>query len=73
MSVSYDNLWKMLIDRHITKVDLRRMTGISPNTMTKLNKNEPVAMSIIERICKTLEVNISDVVEFTNDSEGRNV
>jgi len=73
VSVSYDNLWKMLIDRHITKVDLRRMTGISPNTMTKLNKNEPVAMSIIERICKTLEVNISDVVEFTNDSEGRNV
>ena len=73
MSVSYDNLWKMLIDRHITKVDLRRMTGISPNTMTKLNKNEPVAMSIIERICKTLEVSISDVVEFTNDSEGRNV
>ena len=73
MSVSYDNLWKMLIDRHITKVDLRRMTGISPNTMTKLNKNEPVAMSIIERICKTLVVNISDVVEFTNDSEGRNV
>ena len=43
MAVSYNRLWKLLIDKRISKAELRRMTGISPNTMTKLNRDEEIA------------------------------
>jgi len=64
MSVSYNKLWKLLIDKKISKADLRRCTGISPNTMTKLNKDEEVSLTILGKICETLNVDIGDVVEY---------
>jgi len=64
MAVSYNRLWKLLIDKKISKPELRRATGISPNTMTKLNRDEDVALSILSKICEFLEVDIGDIVEY---------
>ena len=47
MAVSYDNLWKLLIDKKMSKAELRKETGISSNTLTKMNKGEDVAMSVL--------------------------
>lgn len=50
MVVSYYKLWKQLIDRKISKADLRRATGIAPNTMTKMNRNEEVTLETLRKI-----------------------
>ena len=69
MTVSYNRLWKLLIDKKISKADLRRMTGISPNTMTKLNRDEEVALSVLTKICDALNVDIGDIIEYTGHTE----
>lgn len=66
MTVSYNRLWKLLIDKNISKVELRKMTGISPNTMTKLNRNEEVSLSILVKICDVLNSDIGDIVEHVS-------
>ena len=63
MAVQYNKLWKILIDRKMSKGDLGKMAGISPNTMTKLRREEMVAMPILDRICETLSVDYGDIVE----------
>ena len=64
MAVSYNRLWKLLIDKKISKAELRRMTGISPNTMTKLNRDEDVTLSVLSKICESLKTDIGDIVEY---------
>ena len=64
MAVSYSKLWKILIDQKMSKADLRKKADISPNTMTKLNKDEEVAMSILGKICKTLNVDYGMKISF---------
>lgn len=64
MSVSYNKLWKLLIDRKMSKAELRKLTGISPNTMTKLNRDEEVALTVLGKICTSLNVDIGEVVEI---------
>ena len=66
MPVDYKKLWILLIEKHITKPQLRQMANLSPATLTKLNKNELVSMEVIVRICKLLECDIGDVVEIQN-------
>lgn len=68
MAVSYNRLWKLLIDKKISKAELRRKTGISPNTMTKLNRDEEVALSVLSKICEALNVDIGDIIEYTGSS-----
>ncbi len=63
MPVSYKKLWILLIEKHISKVELRKATGLSAATLTKLNKNEYVSMEILTRICGALKCNIGDIVE----------
>jgi len=63
MAVRYNKLWKLLVDKKMSKADLRRQTDISSNTMTKLNRDEMVAMPILDRICETLNVDYGDIVE----------
>lgn len=63
MAVRYNKLWKLLIDRKMSKADLRRLADISSNTMTKLNRDDYVAMPILDRICETLNVDYADIVE----------
>ena len=69
MAVSYNKLWKLLVDKKMSKADLRRAAGISPNTMTKLRRDEEVSMAIMGRICVTLNVNIGDVMDFVNTED----
>lgn len=64
MAVSYNRLWKLLIDRKMSKAELRRLTGISPNTMTKLNRDEEVALTVLSKICTALGADIGEVVEI---------
>ena len=65
MAISYNKLWKLLTDKKMSKAELRRATGISPNTMTKLNRDEEVALSVLTKICDTLSVDIGDIIEYT--------
>ena len=67
MAISYNKLWKLLVDKKMSKADLRKAAGIAPNTMTRLRRDEEVALSVLNRICIVLDVNIGDVMEFTND------
>lgn len=62
VSVSYNKLWKLLIDRKITQSEFRKTANIAPNTMTKLRKDQYVALPILDRICDTLNVDFSDIV-----------
>lgn len=64
MAVSYNKLWKLLVDKKMSKADLRKAAGIAPNTMTKLRRDEEVTLTILGRICSVLEVNIGDVMDF---------
>lgn len=66
MAVSYDRLWKLLIDRKISKADLRKASGIAPNTMTKLRRNEEVTLAVLGKICKVLEADYGDIVEYVD-------
>ena len=69
MALSYNKLWKLLIDRGIKKSDLNKMTGISESTMAKLSKGENVNTEILERICQALQCDVCDIVEVKNDEE----
>lgn len=64
MDISYKKLWKLLIDKDMTAVELREKTGIAPNTMTKLRRDEEVSMAVLIKICKVLDVNIGDVMDL---------
>ncbi len=69
MAVSYNRLWKLLIDKKMSKADLRKMAEISPNTMTKLRRDEFVALFILDRICETLHADYSDIIEHIREEE----
>ena len=64
MAVSYNKLWKLLIDKKMSKADLRKAAGIAPNTMTRLRRDEEVTLSVLSKICSTLNVDIGDIMEF---------
>ena len=63
MKISYKKLWVLLIQKDITKVELKREVGISAGTMSKLNKGEEVALSVLLRICNYLNCDIGDICE----------
>lgn len=63
MPVNYKKLWILLIEKHITKAQMRKCAKLSPATLTKLNKNEYVSMEILTRICFVLKCDIGDIVE----------
>lgn len=67
MSISYNKLWKLLVDKKMSKADLRKAAGIAPNTMTRLRRDEEVTLTVLHKICQTLEVDIGDVMEFVQD------
>ena len=68
MTISYNKLWKLLIDRKISSSELRKEVGIAPNTMTRLRKDEEVSLAVLNRICSALNVDIGDVMEFVPDN-----
>ncbi len=69
MAVSYNKLWKLLIDKQMNKGDLRKAAQMSPNSLAKLGKNETVSLDILMRICKVLECDIGDIMEVTPEDK----
>lgn len=69
MAVSYNNLWKLLIDKNMNKTELRLKTNMSSSTLAKLTNQEMVALPVLEKICAQLDCNIGDIMQFV-DLEG---
>lgn len=69
MVISYNKLWKLLIDKGIKKTELKTLAGVSTNVIAKLGKNDPVSMETLAKICNALHCDISDIVEMTGESE----
>ena len=65
--ISYTPLWHTLINKGLTKGDLKNMTGLSFGTIASMGKNEPVNLKQIDRICKALHCKIEDVIEYKED------
>ncbi len=68
MKISYKKLWLMLIEKEISPVTLRRDLSLSTGTMTKLRKNEEVALSVLLRICGYLDCNIGDICDALKEN-----
>lgn len=69
MAISYKKLWKLLIDKDMSAVDLRLATGIAPNTMTKLRRDEEVSMAVLVKICTALNANIGDIMDLIPEED----
>ena len=67
MKASYKKLFRILVDKDMSKDDLRKATGLSSNTMTKIRRGEYVSMEALNKICVVLNCNIGDIVEFVED------
>ena len=68
MAISYNKMWKLLVDKKMSKADLRKAANIAPNTMTKLRRDEEVSLTILSKICKTLNADFGDIVEYVPDA-----
>ena len=67
--VSYNKLWKLMIDKSINKTELTRLAKISTNAMAKLGRNEDVRVKTLEKLCTTLDCKLDDIVEFVPDTK----
>lgn len=67
MKVSYNKLWKLLVDKKMSKADLRRTAEIAPNTLTKMRKDEPVSIDVLLRICDKLDCNIGEMMDVVKE------
>ena len=64
MALSYNRMWKLLVDKKMSKADLRKVAGIAPNTMTRLRRDEEVTLTVLNKICTALGADIGDIMEF---------
>lgn len=69
MEVSYKKLWKLLIDRDMMKKDLQEMSGISWASVTKMSKGEKVSLEVLMKVCKALQCDIGDIIEFIDTAK----
>ena len=69
VTIRYNKLWKLLIDKNLTKTDLRKIAGLSTNVIAKLGKGEPVSMETLAKICSALDCDIADIVEMSSNKE----
>lgn len=67
MGVTYNKLFKLMIDKKIKKTELANKVNMSAGTMAKLSKDEYVSMDVLVRICELLECNIGDIVDIVKD------
>ncbi len=67
MKLSYNRLWKLLIDHKMKKTDLRMKAGISTATISKLTNDEPVTLTIVMKICEALDCNVEDILELIRE------
>ena len=71
MAISYNKLWKLLVDKKMSKADLRKAADVAPNTMTKLRRDEPVTLAILGKICNVLECDYGDIMTYVPDRSER--
>ena len=64
MGINYKKLWKLLIDKEMTKTDLRKQTYIAASTLSKMSRNEYVSLDVLVRICCTLDCELGDILEI---------
>lgn len=69
MTLSYNKLWKLLIDKGMTKTEMRLKADISTTTLAKLGKNETVSMEVLLKICKVLNCNVGDIMDVINEEK----
>lgn len=69
MAVSYNKLWKLLIDKKMSKVELRDAVGMGSGTLAKLSKDERVSLEVLEKICKELNCNFGEIIDYIPDSK----
>ena len=69
MKLSYNKLWKLLIDKGMTKTEMRLKADISTTTLAKLGKNEAVSMEVLLKICKVLDCNVGDIMDVINEEK----
>ena len=67
MSISYNPLWHLLVEKKMKKGELRLLVGMSNSTLAKLGKDEPVTLEVLEKICVAMDCRIEDVLEFVKD------
>ncbi len=63
----YKKLWKLLIDRDMTRADLREKTGLAPATLAKMTKGEAIGANVVERICETMQCDVGDIMSYVPD------
>lgn len=69
MAISYNKLWKLLIDKNMKKKDLQRLSGVSSATISKLGRNENVNTEILQKICNALDCDICDIMEMKTEEK----
>lgn len=69
MAISYNKLWKLLIDKKMKKKDLQHLSGVSSATITKLGRDENVNTEILQKLCTALNCNIGDIMEFVPNTD----
>jgi len=70
MRISYNKLWKMLIDKDMKKSDLKEKAGISSASIAKLGKGENITTDVLLRICETMHCHLDDIMETIDDQGG---
>ena len=69
MAISYNKMWKLLIDKKMSHADLRKAANIVPNTMTKLRRDEPVNLAVLGRICAVLNCDFGELIQYVPEDE----
>jgi len=69
VAISYDRMWKLLIDKKMSKSDLRKAANIAPNTMTKIRRDQVVSIEILLRCCDVLQCDLGDIVKYTPEDK----
>ncbi len=64
MAISYNKLWKLLIDKKMTTAELRKTADIAPNTLTRMKRDQEVTLQVFERICEVLQVDFGEIMEY---------
>lgn len=69
MAISYNKLWKLLIDKKMSAAELRKAADIAPNTLTRMKRDQEVTMQVLERICEVLQTDFGEIIEYYPDNE----
>lgn len=71
MTISYDKLWKLLIDKKISASEMRKRAEIAPNTITRMRKEQEVSLTVLSRICDVLDCDFGDIIEHKKEQKYR--